>query len=102
MNASRILAALRARRAVFVDRLPAPMAAPETPRLRALRISLVVHLGLLAIITTAWGPIAASRFATIGALAWLCLALGALVVGTFWLVLKIRADHAWISREREP
>lgn len=102
MSASRIFTALRARRAALIARVPAPMAAPETPRLRALRISVVAHLGMLAIITSAWGPIADSRFATIGALAWLCLALGALVVGTCWLVLKIRADHAWISREREP
>lgn len=102
MIGRRILVGLRARCAALVDRLPAPMAAPETPLLRRMRLSLVAHLGLLALLTMAWGPIATSCFATIAALAWLCLALGALVVGTCWLVLKIRADHVWISREREP
>lgn len=102
MIGRRIREALLARRAALLARLPAPMAAPETPQLRRMRISLVAQLGLLALLTAAWQPIAASCFALIAALAWLSLGLGALVVGLCWLFLKIRADHAWLTREREP
>lgn len=101
MIGSRIMTAIRNRKHALAARLPAPMAAPETVRLRQMRITLVAHLALLVLITLAWGPIATSRIVAIAALAWIAVAIGALVIGTRWLVLKVRADNAWVSRERE-
>ena len=86
----RIIPALHRWKSALADRLPAPMAAPETPQLRS------VALGLL---TVAWEPIAYSGMGRIAAFVWLVLALNALIVGARWLILKIRADDAWAARD---
>ncbi|WP_292931892.1 hypothetical protein [Novosphingobium sp. PASSN1] len=94
----RIIAALRRWKSALVERLPVPMAAPETPHLRSLRMVLVVELMLLGLLTAAWEPIASTSLGRIAPFAWLVLALNALIVGTRWLVVKIRADNAWAVR----
>jgi hypothetical protein len=94
----RITPALRRCMSALVERLPAPMAAPEAPHLRSLRMALVVELMLLGFLTAAWEPIASTGVGTIAPFAWLVLALHALIVGTRWLVVKIRADKAWAAR----
>ncbi len=99
MTRDRIVTSLR-KVGDWIDKhLPAPMAAPETPRLRRLRLTLVVQLALLAILTAAWGPIAATAARTVAALAWVALAFASLIVGLQWLIAKIRADDAWLLRE---
>lgn len=101
MTAKRITARVVAWKHALAARLPAPMAAPETPQLRRWRIRLVVQLALLAVLTAAWEPIAATGLRLIAAIVWLALALASLVVGTCWLVAKLRADRAWLARERD-
>lgn len=81
-------------------RLPAPMAAPETPRLRRLRVTLIVELAVMAVLTAAWEPLVAIGLRLPAAFIWLTLALSALVIGRRWLVAKVRADKAWQERER--
>lgn len=94
----RITPALRRCKSTLVERMPVPMAAPETPHLRSLRMALVLQLMLLALLTAAWEPIASTSLGRIAPFAWLVLALNALIVGTRWLVVKIRADNAWAVR----
>jgi len=101
MNGGRIITRLRAIRRWIEARLPAPMAAPETPRLRRLRLTLVVQLALLAVLTAAWEPIVWAGARLAAAILWLGLALACGVVGVVWLTAKIRADEAWLVRERE-
>ena len=99
MMAWRIIPALHRSKSALADRLPAPMAAPETPQLRSFRVALVVQLVALGLFTAAWEPIVSSGMGRFAAFVWLVLALNALMVGTRWLVLKIRADDAWAARD---
>ena len=99
MTRANIVESLRKVGLWIEKRLPAPMAAPETPRLRRMRLTLVGNLAMLALLTAAWGPIAATAARTVAALAWVALAFASLIVGLQWLVAKIRADDVWLSRE---
>lgn len=101
MSGRRDNIAERMKRAV-ADRLPAPMAAPETPRLRRLRITLIVELAAIAVLTASWEPLVRVGARIPAAFLWLTLAIGALLVGVRWLTAKIRADKAWEGRSREP
>lgn len=101
MTGGRIVTSLRAIRRWIDTRLPAPLAAPETPRLRRLRLTLVVQLALLAVLTAAWEPIVWVGARLAATILWLGLALACVVVGVVWLTAKIRADEAWLVRERE-
>ena len=94
-----ILARLGAYRRAIGDRLPPPMAAPETPQLRRMRMTLIVELAMIAVLTAAWPLIAATCLCPVGALVWIALALSILNVGVRWLTAKIRADNAWAARE---
>jgi hypothetical protein len=76
------------------------MAAPETPHLKQLRWTLIVHLVLLTALTALMGPLVAIA-RLFAAIAWLGLALGSLMVGTLWLIMKDRADNAWLMRGEE-
>jgi type VI protein secretion system component VasK len=84
---------------VAKDRLPAPMAAPETPALRRLRLSLVRLLIALAGLTLALAPLQAivGLWAT---LLWLGMALTILAIAILWLRAKWRADEAWLDRDQ--
>lgn len=101
MTGGRIIATLCRWKRTLAARLPAPMAAPETRNLCQMRISLVVDLVLLALLSAAWEPIAATSLGGIAAFVWLLLALHCLIVGICWLVLKVRVDNAWAARDRD-
>lgn len=81
------------------DRLPAPLAAPETPALRSLRLQFAGGLGALVLICLFFVPL---RFYA-GAFALAALASAAtfsLLQGWQWFRLKTAADDAWLMRER--
>jgi len=81
-------------------KLPAPMAAPETPEQRGRRWRLIGLLGAMAVVTwMAPTMIEVSRFGT--ALLWLSLALTTLLQSTTWLTTKLRADAAWLDARLE-
>jgi len=81
-------------------KLPAPMAAPETPEQRGRRWRLIGLLGAMAVVTwMAPTLLLVSRFGT--ALLWLGLALATLLQGTTWLTTKLRADAAWLDERLE-
>ncbi|VWX49847.1 hypothetical protein [Novosphingobium sp. 9U] len=80
----------------FKDRLPAPMAAPETPQLRAARMRIIVGLALIAVIVGAWSQL----YAAVGfpVLVLLAGAVGMLVVQVpIYLAVKAHADDAWLT-----
>ena len=101
MMVTRIRARLGATTRSIGDRLPAPMAAPETPQLRHMRVTLIAQLAMLAVLTAAVPAISQACLRAIGMFAWLALAGSSLIVGVRWLTAKIRADDAWAVRERE-
>ena len=89
----------------IADRIPAPMAAPETLQQRDRRWRLIGLLATMAVVTlVAPSLIQISRFGT--ALLWLGLALATLIQGTTWLTTKLRADATWLDEQidesREP
>lgn len=101
MMVTRIRARLGAAKRSIGDRLPAPMAAPETPQLRRMRVTLIAQLAMLAVLTAAVPALSQTSLRAIGVFAWLALAGSSLIVGVRWLTTKIRADKAWAVRERE-
>ena len=101
MMVTRIRARLGAAKRSIGDRLPAPMAAPETPQLRHMRVTLIAQLAMLAVLTAAVPAISQACLRAIGMFAWLALAGSSLIIGVRWLNAKIRADDAWAVRERE-
>ncbi len=84
---------------VAKTRLPAPMAAPETPALRRLRLSLVRLLMALAALTLTLAPLQAI-VGLWAPLLWLAMALTILVIAILWLRIKWRADQAWLDRDQ--
>ena len=89
----------------IADRIPAPMAAPETLEQRHRRWRLIGMLTAMAVVTLfAPSLIMISRCGT--ALLWLGLVLGTLIQGATWLTIKLRTDAAWLdeqlARDREP
>ena len=101
MMVRQIRARLDAAKRSIGDRLPAPMAAPETPQLRRMRVTLITELAMLAVLTAAVPARSQACLRAIGAFAWLALAGSSVIVGLRWLTAKIRADDAWAVRERE-
>ncbi len=76
-------------------RLPAPMAAPETPELRAARRRLIAGAGILAGLTLLWTPI--TRLIGGGAPALFAgLVVFLSIQGAFWFSAKNAADDAWL------
>jgi hypothetical protein len=78
------------------DILPAPMAAPETPALRSMRLSLIAALALLGTITLFWREL----LAVIGS--WALALVAVLIIfmaglGPLWLAAKCKADAAWLE-----
>ena len=101
MMVRQIRARLRAAKRAIGDRLPAPMAAPESPQLLRMRVTLITELAMLAVLTAAAPALSQACLRAIGAFAWLALAGSSVIVGLRWLTAKIRADDAWAVRERE-
>lgn len=84
----------------LAGQLPSPLAAPETPRLRAWRRRFIRLLVLLALLT--WLAPGIGSIAPVGtALAWLALACAALIQGAFWVRAKSAADAAWLEHLRD-
>lgn len=98
MTAWTIISRIRAGRRALDERLPAPMAAPETLHLRHMRLTLIGELCLLAVLTAAWPFVATTCLRALGAFVWLALALSALAIGVRWLAAKVRADNAWAKQ----
>ncbi len=77
------------------NKLPAPMAAPETGELRSARRRLIAGATVLAVLTLFWTPIA--RLIGAGAPAlFLGLVVFLAIQGAFWLSAKNAADDAWL------
>ena len=70
------------------------MAAPETSRLRGLRLTWVLLCAAL-ILAVALNPASVARFGSWGALPALLLLIGAPIVGLVYWRAKTRADAAW-------
>ncbi len=97
LSASGLLAGVRRR---VSDAMPAPLAAPETVRLRRLRLYLLALLAWIGLLTFLFPSL--HRFAPmITVLVWQASALAALGTGFIWVRDKNRADDAWLMREEE-
>jgi hypothetical protein len=82
------------------DAMPAPLAAPETPRLRRLRLSLLALLAWIGSMTFLFPWLhAIAPMTTV--LVWQACALAALAIGVIWVRAKNRADDAWLMRDEE-
>jgi hypothetical protein len=81
---------------LWLDLLRTPMAAPETPRLRAMRRTFQVLCILCALTVASVSPLTAilGRFAPIGIAA---LLISTAVYTAFYVVRKNRADQAWLD-----
>ena len=101
MMVTRIRARLGAAKRSIGDRRPAPMAAPETPQLRRMRVTLIAELAMLAVLTVAVPAFSQTCLRAIGVFAWLAFAGSSLIIGVRWLTAKIRADNVWTERESE-
>ena len=89
----------------IADRIPEPMAAPETLQQRDRRWRLIGMLTAMAVVTLfAPSLIMISRCGM--ALLWLGLVLATLIQGATWLTTKLRTDAAWLdeqlAKDREP
>jgi uncharacterized BrkB/YihY/UPF0761 family membrane protein len=80
--------------------IPAPLAAPETPRLRRLRLYLLTLLAWIGLITFLFPSL--HRIAPMTTvLVWQASALAALAIGVIWVRDKNRADDAWLMRDED-
>lgn len=81
---------------LWLDLLRTPMAAPETPRLMAMRRTFQVLCILCALTVAFVSPLTAilGRFAPIGIAA---LLISTAVYTAFYVVRKNRADQAWLD-----
>ena len=82
------------------DLVPAPMAAPETPHLRAARMLVMLGFALLALVALFFAPLrAAANSAALAAL--VACATFVLIQGWQWLRAKNAADDAWLMQEHD-
>lgn len=82
----------------FRDLILAPLAAPETPHLRAARMRVMLGFALLALIVLFFAPLrAAAGSAALAAL--VACATFVLIQAWQWLRAKNAADDAWLMRE---
>lgn len=87
-------------RAWLAERAPIPMAAPELPALRQARLRIIAALSLLAVAGAGWEPLGLRHQpAALAALAGLAVFLALQI--PLWALAKLRADEAWLMRERE-
>lgn len=77
------------------ERLPAPMAAPESAELRKGRCRLVAAATSLAALTLFWAPIARVSGVAAPAL-FVGLAVFIAIQSAFWISAKNAADDAWL------
>jgi hypothetical protein len=84
----------------LLGRMPAPMAAPETPDQRRRRLQVIVLLALLGLVTLLAATL--NRFSRLGtAVLWLTLVGMTLYQAMRWLAIKLAADAAWLDQLRE-
>ena len=81
---------------LWLDLLKTPMAAPETPRLKAMRRTFQVLCILCALTVAFVSPLTAilGRFAPVGIAA---LLISTAVYTALYVVRKNRADQAWLD-----
>lgn len=99
MRRHRMVASLAAARARIAHLLPVPLAAPESVRLTAARRRVITALLLLALTCLGAGKLRAISPWLPAVLA-LALLIFLAVQIPLWLRAKLRADHAWLMRER--
>lgn len=100
MRRQRMVASVVAARARIAHHLPAPLAAPESVRLAAARRRVIGALLLLALTCLRTGELRAIS-PLLPAVVGLALLVFLAVQIPLWLRAKLRADHAWLMRERE-
>jgi len=81
------------------DLVPAPLAAPETPHLRAARIRVMLGFALLALVVLFFAPICEAAGSAAPAALVAC-ATFVLIQGWQWVRAKNAADDAWLMREQ--
>lgn len=100
MRLARFAARVAAARARIVHHLPVPLAAPESVRLAAARRRVIGALLLLALTCLGAGELRAIS-PLLPAVVALALLVFLAIQIPLWLRAKLRADHAWLMRERE-
>lgn len=93
-------ARLAAARAHLARHLPVPLAAPESAALAAARRRVIGALLLLALTCFGAGALSAISPLLPAVLSVVLLVFLAIQI-PLWLRVKLRADHAWLMRERE-
>lgn len=84
----------------IVDRMPVPMAAPESQKLRSARMRIMVALALVGLFTLCWPLIPQSAQHFFAALViGLCVFLALQI--PVWARAKWKADDAFLFRERD-
>lgn len=81
---------------MWLDMLKTPMAAPETPALKVLRLSILVMAALLVATILALAPLRAAIGNGAGSIAGVLLASLALLVPVY-VIRKNRADEAFVD-----
>jgi len=81
------------------ERIPVPMAAPETPRLRRMRHTIIGICLALALTVLAWEPLLklGGCYAFVALQA---LVLALVLLTLIWARAKWRADQAWLYRDQ--
>lgn len=80
------------------DLVPAPLAAPETPELRAARFRVILGLSVFAFIVLCFAPL--RTLAGAAALPSLVASATFVLIQSWqWLRAKNAADDAWLMRE---
>ena len=100
MSWPRLAANVAAARARIALHLPVPLAAPESVRLAAARRRVIGALLLLALTCLGAGVLSFINPLLPAVLALALLVFLAIQI-PLWLRAKLRADHAWLMRERE-
>lgn len=93
------LTRLAAMRAHLARHLPVPLAAPESAALARARRRVIAALLLLALTCLGAGALSAISPLLPAVLVTSSLVFLALQI-PLWLRVKLRADHAWLMRER--
>jgi hypothetical protein len=99
MQGARLENSPSAARRWLSERLPVPMAAPETPRLRRMRHTIIGICLTLGLMVLEWEPLLklGGCYAFVALQA---LALALVLLGLIWARAKWRADQAWLYRDQ--
>lgn len=85
---------------LWLDLLRTPMAAPESPSLRRMRLTWQALCVSVCVSILALGPLKAALGRTAPALI-LVLLFACFALGTVYFLTKHRADMAWLDRDEE-